>query len=155
MLALRNAALGMMWSETYALNSELPGRNGFSSVPKGKWKCNAFVADMAISVGLPVPVQRRTGLSWLWENLYQPMANDWASPGVAIDGWAHRGVGAYPVPGFVVAHPNPSGLGHCGIVDYDGEGIGAGTFRVTTDYDGFLDGTCGYREYIGGNNEDE
>ena len=81
------------------------------------------------------------------------MANEWASANVEIEGWAYRD--SYPVPGFVVAHPNPGGLGHVGIVDYDGEGIGAGKIRVSRNYALFLDGTCGYREYTGGQNESE
>ena len=83
------------------------------------------------------------------------MANEWADGGCRILGWEHLGNGIYPEPGFVVAHPNPSGLGHVGVVDYDGEGIGAGKVRVTRRYAPFLDGTCGYRIYSGGQNETE
>ncbi len=152
MLALRNAALAQMGNERYGRDRSLSARNGFATVQKGKWKCNAFVADLAISVGLPVPIQHTTGNFWLFERHYPPIANEWASAGVEIEGWTYWDT--YPVPGFVVAHPNPGSLGHVGVVDYDGEGIGAGKIRVSRNYALFLDGTCGYREYSGGQNDE-
>ena len=46
-------------------------------------------------------------------------------------------------------HPSISlGSGHVGVVDYDGEGIAAGTEKVSRWYD-FLDGTSGFNQYTG------
>lgn len=52
-------------------------------------------------------------------------------------------------PGLVIGHPASEGSGHCGIVDFDGYAIGAGKFKVMRLYEDFLDGSCGYKRWIG------
>ena len=148
-LNLRSAARSMLGDTGYALRATLPARNGFSAVESGKWKCNAFAADVAISAGLTVPIQHTTGL--LETNTYPPVANEWAQGDVRIQGWTHLGSSVWPEPGLIVAHPSSDGPGHVGIVDYDGEGIAAGKQTVNRRYDNFLDGSCGYNRYEGQN----
>jgi hypothetical protein len=54
-------------------------------------------------------------------------------------------------PGSIIAHPNPfpDDAGHCAIVDYDGEAIGAGSDSgtVNKNYLEFFDGTSAYQTY--------
>ena len=77
-----------------------------------------------------------------------PLANDWANGEAPIQGWTYLGRSCWPEPGLVVAHPAALGSGHVGVVDYDGEGIAAGTEKVSRWYD-FLDGTSGFNQYTG------
>ena len=72
------------------------------------------------------------------------LSNNWATGAVSIRGWTFLGTGIPPEPGWIVGHPSPSGMGHCGIVDYDGFGIAAGFSEVNRRFERFLDGTCGY-----------
>ena len=49
-----------------------------------------------------------------------------------------------------MAHPDhtrPDSLGHCGIVDFDGNAIAAGRHNVNRMYEDWLDGTSGFRRY--------
>ena len=66
--------------------------------------------------------------------------------GTSIVGWVYLGTGIDPEPGWICGHPNPGGLGHVGIIDYDGYGIAAGVSEVNRKYADFLDGTCGYNK---------
>jgi hypothetical protein len=90
-------------------------------------KCNLFVGDKATAGGAPVPRVKGS------LNQFFPVANQWA--GSDSDGenhipnWTLLGE-VYPQPGFVVARVNTAGPGHCGIVDYDGSWIGAGSDDV-------------------------
>ena len=145
-LSLLSAARGKLGSGDYAFMALLPARNGFALVGPKRWKCNAFVADMAILAGLTVPVQHETGA--FITKKYPPVANEWATGAANILGWEHIGTYSWPEPGFIVGHPDPLYSGHVGIVDYDGEGIGAGRHIVTRQYD-FLDGTSGYNRFMG------
>lgn len=147
-LKLQKTARSMLGSQVYALMTSLPARNGFSAVGTRKWKCNAFVADAAIAAGLIVPVQHETGL--VEDGRYPPVANEWANGNVEIYGWQHLGRMIWPEPGLIVGHPAETGSGHVGIVDFDGEGIGAGEIIVNRHYEDFLDGTSGFNLYIGG-----
>jgi hypothetical protein len=74
------------------------------------------------------------------------VANDWASGG-NIAPWIHVPASAALEPGFVIAHPNSGGSGHCGIVDYDGWGIAAGTLNVNRQSVMFLDGSSGLSKW--------
>ena len=148
-LDLRAAARARLGDTDYAFEVMLPARNGFSGLKKNSWKCNAFVADVAISAGLNVPIQHRTGVALIYERCYPPVANEWANGTVKIDGWQFLGNDVCPEPGLVIGHPAPSGPGHVGIVDFDGEGIAAGEFKVTRQYKAFLDGTSGFNRYVG------
>ena len=148
-LDLREAARAGLGDTDYALTAQLPARNGFSAVGGGSWKCNAFVADMAIAAGLTVPVLHRTGVAILYEKCYPPVANEWANGSVSIDGWKYLGKGVCPEPGLIVGHPASVGPGHVGIVDFDGEGIAAGKEKVSRRYKRFLDGTSGFNRYVG------
>ena len=141
-IQLRQFALSQLGTTSFALAADLPSLHGFSSVKKNSWKCNAFVAHCAISIEQTVPVQHgHPPLS-----SYPPAANDWAM-GTPIVGWVFLGIGLDPEPGWICGHPQPGGLGHVGIVDYDGYGIAAGTTEVNRKFDKFLDGTCGYNKY--------
>lgn len=150
LLDIRNKALDYMESTTYAYSSFLPTRNGFTAIPEGKWKCNAFVADVAIQAGAMVqPINPRKGL--LSGRYYPPSANDWADGGTSIPGWIHLGREVYPEPGFIVGFPNGEGSGHVGIVDYDGWTISARPNAVTRNARKMLDSRCGYNRPVENN----
>ena len=84
---------------------------------------------------------------------YPPTANDWALGTTPIAGWSFLGANVYPEPGFIAGHPNPGGMGHCGIVDYDGWTISARRGGVGRNAEKMLDGTCGYNKPAESNNE--
>ena len=115
LLRLRNTALGYMEHLEYGYLSYLPPRYGFSEIKENAWKCNRFVADIAIEAGFQIP-HNRTAI--LFGNTYPPIANDWAY-GSNIGSWIHLGQ-TYPEPGFIAGRPSVGDAGHCGIVDYDG-----------------------------------
>lgn len=102
-----------------------------------------------VLAGLVVPIQHVTGI--IDTNTYPPVANEWANGNVPIQGWSYIGSAVWPEPGLIVAHPSATGSGHVGIVDYDGEGVAAGERTVNRRYKNFLDGSCGYNLYEGGN----
>ena len=136
---LRDSARQYLGQTSYAKSSFVSSDDRFTFVQFFKWKCNIFVAHRAREVGLDVPIQHIvSGRS------YPPSANDWA--GGTVVGWDVVPENDYPQPGYIIAHPNPSGSGHCGIVDYDGEGIAAGTSTVNRRYSGWADGTSVYRK---------
>ena len=141
-LVLRNFAVTELGQTSFALSANLPSLNGFSSVESGKWKCNAFVANCAMWVGQTVPA---TG-GHPPISSYPPVANNWAM-GATIAGWTFLGTGVDPEPGWICGHPQPGGLGHVGIVDYDGYCIAAGKYNVNRQYKQFLDGSCGYNRF--------
>ena len=140
LLALRAEAVSHLGQGTYGKDSFLEARNGFGPVKKGHWKCNQFVADMAMEVGFVVPARHRSRQGYD----YPPLANEWALASENIIFWVYLG-DAYPEPGFVAARPNESGAGHCGIVDYDGWTICARPHGVGRKAERMLDGTIHYR----------
>ena len=141
-LDLREFAVSQLGGTDFAYSAHLPSINGFSAVRANDWKCNAFAAYCAISVGQAVPVQHgHPPLS-----SYPPVANDWAT-GEPIVGWTFLGIGPDPEPGWICGHPQPGASGHVGIVDYDGWGVAAGKENINRKYTRFLDGTCGYNKY--------
>ena len=142
-LDLRNFAVAQLGRTDFAKDAILPSMNGFSSLPSPSWKCNAFVAYCAMSVGQTVPVQHSGSLGL---SAYPPTANEWAN-GSTISGWSFIGSGVDPEPGWICGHPSFAGPGHVGIVDYDGYGIAAGTLTVNRQYWQFLDGSCGYNKF--------
>ena len=77
---------------------------------------------------------------------YPPVANEWGSGSTVIPGWAFLGSNICPEPGFVAGRPSPRGIGHCGIVDYDGWTISARQNGISRNADKMLDGTCGYNK---------
>ena len=119
----------------------LYGKNGFSMVGKRKWKCNRFVADIAIEAGFEVPHNES---SHLFGGTYPPVANDWAR-GLNIGDWEHLDT-IYPEPGFLAARRNLNFLGHCGIVDYDGWVISAREYGVSRNAKKMLDGRIKYNK---------
>jgi hypothetical protein len=118
---VRNQAKANLGSVAYAF--AVANEN----VGKKEYKCNLFVGHKATNGGAIVPkINGRNPFS-----KYYPIANQWAGTQVAnIPGWILLPVNTYPQPGYVVARGAPGGIGHTGIVDYDGAWIGAGTFNV-------------------------
>ena len=153
LLNLRNTALTHLNRDEYRFDEWLMPRNGFSLVKSGRWKCNAFVADMSIASGIPIPPLHTVRRAPLPDSNYPPTANDWALGTIHIDGWSYLGSTAYPEPGFIAGHPNPGGIGHCGIVDYDGWTISARRDGVGRNAERMLDGTCGYNKPMENDNE--
>ena len=139
LLRLRNTALGYLGLAEYGKDMVLASMNGFSRVSKNKWKCNRFVADVAMKAGFSV--QHNTSSHWLG-GTYPPVANDWAR-GWRIGDWEHLDT-IYPEPGFLAARYNANGTGHCGIVDYDGWVISARPDGVGRNAKRMLDGTVKY-----------
>lgn len=139
-IQLRNVAFSKMGSTNYAESAFLDAAHGFAYVMPRTPKCNFFVAHCAEEAGLNVPAIHGNNPFLP----YPPLANDWATGAVSIRGWTFLGTGIPPEPGWIVGHPSPSGMGHCGIVDYDGFGIAAGFSEVNRRFERFLDGTCGY-----------
>ncbi len=132
----------------------LPAQYGFPGYPNegsSIIRCNIFVAHRATAAGASVP--KINGFF----NEYPPLANEWAGiedtsifPGnpTYIQSWPILPVAKKPQPGWIIAHPNPDDAGHCAIIDYDGEGIGAGiSGTVNKNYDEFWDGSSRYRKY--------
>ena len=145
LLTMRNLALEKIGNTDYALLSELSMRYPFLGVEDGAWKCNAFVADIAVDAGFSVPIQHTGSFVWILLGMgYPPLANDWAN-GTTIEGWEYLGTGAYPEPGLIVGHPDAK-IGHCGIVDYDGWAISARGGGITRKALKMLDGTSGYNK---------
>ena len=144
LLSIRNHALYRLNNVAYTLEGVLLPRNGFSHVGSNIWKCNAFVADMAMEAGVQVPVVHVIDHSILPEGRFPPTANEWATGSIPIAGWVHLGLTCYPEPGMIAGHPNPGGMGHCGIVDYDGWTISAREHGITRKAKQMLDGTTGY-----------
>ncbi len=150
-IALRNTAKSYLGNASYARYCVVPALFGFPEYPDPSWKCNIFVAHRAMQVGATVPAINGIPAT------YPPTANEWAGTEDThlfilgfqndIDNWVLLPSSAYPQPGFIIGHPAASGSGHCGIVDYDGRGIGAGENTVNKNYYQFLDGTSGLRVY--------
>ncbi len=141
-------------SEVYSMQFVLPAQYGFPEYPNSGnsiIRCNIFVAHRATAAGAFVP--KINGFF----NEYPPLANEWAGiedtsifPGNPnyIQSWPILPIAENPQPGWVIAHPNPSDAGHCAIIDYDGEGIGAGiSGTVNKDYNEFWDGSSRYRNH--------
>jgi hypothetical protein len=108
---VRNQAKANLGSVAYAF--AVANEN----VGKKEYKCNLFVGHKATNGGAIVPkINGRNPFS-----KYYPIANQWAGTQVAnIPGWILLPVNTYPQPGYVVARGAPGGIGHTGIVDYDG-----------------------------------
>ena len=144
-------------SDTYSMDYDTPAKDGFSAVLAGKWKCNIFLAHQETEAGAIVPAIN--GL----RHSNPPTANQWAGTedtchipllfSTNIVGWSDPFSTPMPQPGWVVAHPDTTGdvasrHGHCGIIDYDGIGIGAGeSGTVNKLYLPFNDGTSNGRKY--------
>ena len=144
---LRNCAKRYIGLKTYINMVELPAQYGFPAYPAGEfaYKCNIFVAHRIIESGLTV--QKIRG----WLNDYPPIANDWANPDQSIRDWGITT--ADPEPGLVAADYAPELTGHCGIIDFDGRGISAGTRNVNRKFKTWLSGSA-FRRYIGGQRDE-
>ena len=145
LLIIRNTALKHLCNAEYAVDQRLDSRGDFSGVGDGQWKCNAFVADVAIEAGFPVPALHVIKRIWpIPDSKFPPVANEWASGVPEIIGWLHLDEGAAPEPGQIAARLNPNGSGHCGIVDYDGWVISARRNGVSRNATQMLNGSCRY-----------
>ena len=140
MLRLRNTALEHLGLAAYGKYMCLESKNGYAAVGERRWKCNRFVADIAIEAGFSVPHNK----TWIYGNVYPPVANDWAN-GTGLGDWIHLG-NVYPEPGFVAGWYNPKDSGHCGIVDYDGWTISAREKGISRNAEKMLDGTVKYNK---------
>jgi len=151
-IAIRNAAKGFLGSTNYPRNGVVAAEYGFPEYEEGTFKCNIFVAHRAVQAGANVPAINGIPAT------YPPLANEWAGtedthPFIAgfqndIENWFLMTNPTHPQPGMIVAHPSQTGPGHVGIVDYDGNGIGAGVSGIVNKrYPDFLDGTSGFRRY--------
>ena len=145
LLNIRNAALSHLGNAEYGKEMPLCARNGFSALDDGDWKCNAFVADIAIQGGANVAVQHTVDHMWpIGTRFYPPTANEWGDSAVHIAGWLHLDAGACPEPGMIVSRPVSGGTGHCGIVDYDGWAISARRHGVSRKAFRMMDNKCRY-----------
>ena len=86
------------------------------------------------------------GLALPPDTQYPPAANEWGMGSVAIAGWTFMGSNVCPELGFVAGRPSPGGVGHCGIVDYDGWTISARENGMPRNAKRMLDGKCGYNK---------
>jgi len=147
LLNLRNEALSHLGLAEYMFDESVSAGNGFSGVEKRKWKCNRHVADMAVESGLTVPAIHVSPHTWpLPDTQYPPVANEWGAGSASIAGWTYLGTNVCPEPGFVAGRPSPGGIGHCGIVDYDGWTISARENGISRNAKRMLDGKCGYNK---------
>lgn len=137
-IAVRYRAKTSLGSTAYASAALVPAHGPFPQTPPGN-HCNIFVAHKANDGGTEVPVFN----GWL-APYDPPLANQWSGTqvttatglegqdfNVAIQGWKLLPASAFPQPGYIIAKPSaktmPRGPGHCGIVDYDGASIAAGS----------------------------
>ncbi len=130
---VRYAAKGRIGSMEYLESVYLPASHGFSGVPWGRYKCNTFVAHMTQEAGVSLPVMHGRVFS------YPPLANELADPAVAILHWIPIVLPGWPQPGYVTA-VHGTGNGHCGIVDFDGQGISAGQLNVNRNMSSCVNG---------------
>jgi len=111
----------------------------------GKTKCNKFAYDVLKENGTPVPLIHE-GNNPLSNDMYPPVAADWANKDMELDGWV---VVDDPKPGDVAASSE-----HVGIVSGDGKTVSASSIKnkvVENDW-GFREGQAGeitYRRYVG------
>jgi hypothetical protein len=160
---IRNEAKRYLGSPAYGSDTPVPpefGFSGFGTEGNARVRCNIFVAHRCCAVGATVPAINGNGIT----SFYPPLANQWAGiqncrpfplnpidisgPTYDIDHWSAASL-VNPQPGFIIAHPIPDDAGHCGIIDYDGGGIGAGSsypFTINKKYE-FYDGTSRWRQY--------
>ena len=122
-IEVRNNAKGLLGSTDYLESVYLPASHGFSGIQWGRYKCNMFVAHMTQEAGVSLPVMHGMLFS------YPPLANELADPRVNISHWLPLVATEYPQPGYVAAS-HGSENGHCGITDFDGQGISAGMLNV-------------------------
>jgi len=137
---VRNAAKAQMGSTAYLESVYLPASHGISSFPWGRYKCNAFVAHMTQEAGVGLPVMHGTFSS------YPPLANELANATFVIPNWPAIASTDFPQPGYVAAE-HGSENGHCGIVDFDGQGISAGMLNVNRRMDACTAGTTHRKFY--------
>ncbi|MCG3148484.1 MAG: hypothetical protein PCFJNLEI_01928 [Verrucomicrobiae bacterium] len=146
---IRNQTKQFLGANEYLYTQVVPAMYGFSQIPSNILKCNIFVAHQATAAGAVVPAING------YLNHYPPTANQWAGTenldwfGQAVH-WALFPTINFPQPGFVIAHPKLGfGHGHCGVVDYDGPGIGAGTsYGVSKLYNFYQYSTTRMRKYV-------
>jgi hypothetical protein len=147
-------------SRKYDSQYDLPAEFGFADFPSdgnGVMRCNIFVAHVAVDAGLIV--EDINGIF----NSYPPLANEWANAEgtkynpivfdpitdvAIIPHWKLLNISEKPQPGWIIGHPQVDDAGHVGIIDYDGNGMGAGSSgTVNKNYDEFFDGSSRYRKY--------
>lgn len=150
---VRNEAQLYLGSTAYPNEGYIPASYGFSEYVSNTLKCNIFVAHRACAVGATVPAINGYLRSYL------PIANQWGGiedcypanpfpndhiPTTNIFRWGLLARSTNPQPGYIVADSHPGDAGHCGIIDYDGGGIGAGTSgTVNKNWDFYGDAQSG------------
>ena len=123
-------------STAYATTATLLLYGGGPTLGDGDSKCNAFVFHKASDGGAIVPLINTGSLSST--PIYPPLAYDWWDITKTILHWERIPDDEFPQPGYVVAGPDESAdpeddkrYGHCGILDYDGAWLQAGTLTVS------------------------
>ncbi len=134
-LKIAQEARSVNGSTAWALSAIMPITPAITA-PSGANKCNVFIYHMATRAGSTVPLD-----SGGWP----PRAYDWYDSGKAITGWTWRSDSVWAEPGTMVSRyidgdsiENlfdwgfrwPSSSAHCGIIDYDGAWINAGSKNV-------------------------
>jgi len=134
---IRNSALSQFGSTKYAYAVRLPGEYGFPAFTNNTWKCNAFVAHRCTAIGATVPKINGPTVLGVLIPRGPPRANQWAGAQTTVHdgtfsteilGWPLLPINTFPQPGFVIARS--ADTGHCGIIDYDGAWISAGSDNV-------------------------
>lgn len=153
-LAIRNTAVSWLGSTSYAYDARInmdPAGSPLNPNTTRQPKCNIWLAHMATSAGAPVPMLYRTSKG-VFSIPTLPLAmNHWySSPALPLGGkiydldsynWSNAGMNTdaatprkFPFPGMAVASSGTSDpehpSGHCGVLDYDGSWINAGTNTV-------------------------
>jgi hypothetical protein len=153
-------ARNFLASTAYDPEFTLPAQYGFPAYPNegaSTDRCNIFVAHRGVAAGLNIPKIN----GYFFE--YPPIANQWSGVSDSkwwtpvfdsdIDDWnLWQNIELFTMkPGMIIATPNQGGIGHCAIVDYDGEGIGAGSSgTVNKNYPFFIEeGGPRFRSYTG------
>lgn len=92
------------------------------------YKCNIFVFMMANRVGKTIPTFSPLSNIATTNNVnLAPPTLKMYDAGYAMNSWISHSNTYWPQPGDIVIEHSGDGYGHCGIMDYDGSWVNAGT----------------------------
>ncbi|MEP0765456.1 MAG: hypothetical protein HRF45_02790 [Fimbriimonadia bacterium] len=121
-------ALDRLGNTSFGVQGSLEMPQGYSDVPPGKNKCNAFVCCVYV-VGAGVSVNSENGMPrfgrWYWFTRYPPGANEWAQP-QPLGGFIPA---CGMVPGAIVAFADEP-MGHAALYVSSGLLVYAGSDGV-------------------------